>query len=87
MTQSKPTVQTQSNKEATPPRVKLPKNYKLPNAMKCAWFFSMGKAAQRAFMLANHQGDTRVKNASKRDIEQYAESAANRNVGRASVAV
>ena len=78
MTQSKPTVQTQSNKEATPPRVKLPKNYKLPNAMKCAWFFSMGKAAQ---------GDTRVKNASKRDIEQYAESAANRNVGRASVAV
>ena len=69
-------------KEATPPRDKLPKNYKLPNDMKGAWFLGMSKADQRSFMVADYSGQTRAKNASKRDIEQYAESSSNRNIGR-----
>ena len=69
-------------KEPTPPRQRLPKNYKLPNNFKGAWFLSMEPADQRMFMLAHQSGETRAKNASKRDIETYAESAQNRNVGR-----
>lgn len=80
------TVQTQA-KEATPPREKLPKNFKLPKSMKGPWFASMAKSEQRSFMLAFVSGETRARNASKRDIEQYAESPQNRNVGRASVAI
>jgi hypothetical protein len=87
MTQQNQTTSQQLRKEATPPREKLPKNYKLPNDWKGSWFMSMSKAEQRSFMIADNAGLTRAKNASKRDIEQYAESSANRNVGRASVAV
>ena len=88
MTQPNQTATVQQlRKEASPPREKLPKNYKLPNDMKGAWFLTMSKSEQRSFMLANQAGVTRAKNASKRDIEQYAESSANRNVGRAPVVV
>lgn len=79
--QTNPSTQTGA-KEATPARERLPKGYKLPKSMKGSWFLSMGHAAQRAFMLAHQAGETRAKNATKRDIEQYAESPANRNIGR-----
>lgn len=80
MTQEQTT--KQSNKEATPPRVKLPKGYKLPAAFKTSLFMRMPKISQRAYMLAHLQGETRAKNASKRDLETYAESAENRKIGR-----
>ena len=73
----------QLKKEPTPPRQKLPKHYKLPNSFKGAWFLSMSHEDQRMFMLAHASGEARAKNASKRDIETYAESPQNRNVGRA----
>ena len=66
----------------TPPRQKLPKNYKLPNDFKGPWFARMKPAEQRSFMVGHHAGETRAKNASKRDIETYAENSQNRNVGR-----
>jgi hypothetical protein len=69
-------------KEPTPPRQRLPKNYKLPNEFKGAWFSSMTHADRRMFMLAHRSGELRAKSASKRDIETYAESPQNRNVGR-----
>lgn len=81
------TQQTKSQKEATPKRTRLSKNYNLPKAFKGPWFLSMAPCDRRAFMVAQQAGETRAKNASKRDIEQYAESPQNRNVGRASVAV
>lgn len=61
-------------KEPTPPRVKLPKGFKLPNSMKTPMFMKMSKRDQRVFMLAYHVGEERRKNASKRDVETYAEN-------------
>lgn len=69
-------------KEATPPRQKLPKNFKLSNNFKGAWFLGMKKEDQRMMMMAQHIGDIRAHNTSKRDSESYAESQQNRNVGR-----
>lgn len=63
-------------------RVKLPPNYKLPNAFKCLWFMKLPKADQRVFMLAHQLSVERIRNSSKRDAETYAESAQNRNTGR-----
>lgn len=82
------TQQTNASKEPTPPRQKLPKNYKLPSEFKTPWFMKLPKADQRAFMLAHQRGEERARNASKRDVETYAESPQNRSVGRnASVAL
>ena len=82
MTQRDPNTAPLPRKEPTPTRQKLPKNYKLPSEFKAPWFSSMPKASQRMFMLAHTVGETRARNASKRDLETYAESPQNRNVGR-----
>jgi hypothetical protein len=61
-------------------RKKLPKGYKLPANFKAPWFSKMPKSSQRAYMHADLEGETRARNASKRDIETYAESAENRRI-------
>lgn len=63
-----------AEKQPTPRRTPLPKNYKLPADFKSPWFMKMSKEMQRMFMRAHLVGETRAKNASKRDAETYAES-------------
>lgn len=69
-------------KEATPKRIKLAKNFKLPNEMKTMIFMRAGKAEQRSEMLAYSVGEDRKRQMSKRDLETYAENPQNVKIGR-----
>ena len=62
------------------PRIKLPKGFKLPNIYKAPWFMKLSPRSQRATMLAYYEGEQKIKNASKRDVETYAENPQNRYI-------